>query len=150
MYKKILVPLSGTKNDEAMLKHVLELAKLAGASVMLIMMHRVIKSDDPFMEKIQMEVGSEGHRLKQKAETYLPELEETLGRHGIDVTAEFLVVEGAEADEIVAYAVEKGCDLIALSNRERGGVGSWFFSNLEEKVKRRSSLPLLLVAQPKE
>jgi hypothetical protein len=30
------------------------------------------------------------------------------------------------------------------------GVGRWFFLNIEEKVKRRSSLPVLLVAEPKD
>jgi hypothetical protein len=30
------------------------------------------------------------------------------------------------------------------------GVGRWFFLNLEEKVKRRSSVPVLLVAGVKD
>jgi nucleotide-binding universal stress UspA family protein len=147
MYKKILVPLDGTKNDEAVLEHVQRLARETGAALLLIQLFRVIRSKDPFMERIQVEVGSAGHRAKEKAEVYLPELEKSIGEKGIDVSTEFLIVHEPEADEIVKYAQEHECDLIALTNVERTGLGSWFFSSIEEKVKKRSSLPVLMVAE---
>jgi nucleotide-binding universal stress UspA family protein len=60
------------------------------------------------------------------------------------------VATEAEADAIVKYAEEQECDLIALANQQSMGVGRWFFLNIEEKVKRRSSLPVLLVAGHKD
>ena len=146
MYKKILVPLDGTKNDEVVVEHVRRLAKDSGSAVIFIQVYRVVKDTDPFMQSIQMEAGSAGFRAKEKAAAYLPELEQSFARDGIEASWEFLVAEGPEADEIVRYADENHCDLIALTNQARTGLGRWFFTNIEEKVKRRSSLPLLLVA----
>jgi nucleotide-binding universal stress UspA family protein len=146
MYKKILVPLEGTENDSGILAHVRQLAKTVGAAVVLLQLHRVIKDDDPFMKSVQVEVGSAGYLKKEKAESYLAELEQSFLQDGIEVSKEFIVAEEAEADAIVKYAAEKECDLIALANQQSKGVGRWFFLNIEEKVKRRSSVPVLLVA----
>lgn len=150
MYKKILVSLEGTENDKVILAHVRHLAKNVGAAVALMQLHRVIKDDDPFMKSVQVEVGSSGYRKKEKAETYLAKLEQSFVQDGIDVSREFLVATEAEADAIVKYAEEQECDLIALANQQSMGVGRWFFLNIEEKVKRRSSLPVLLVAGHKD
>jgi nucleotide-binding universal stress UspA family protein len=146
MYKRILVPMDGTESDGIVLAHVRRLAKALGASVKLILLFRVIKSEDPFFKNVQMETGASGYMAKERAETYLPELEASLREEGVEATAEFLIVEEPEADEIVRYAEEKDCDLIAMANPERTGIGRWFFSSIEERVKRRSPLPLLLVS----
>ena len=150
MYKKVLVPLEGTENDLVVLEHIRYLAKNVGAAVVLIQLHRVLQDSDPFMQRVQMEVGSVGYIKKEKAETYLAELEQSFLRDGIAVSKEFLVSTESEADTIVKYAESKECDLIALTNQQSSGLGRWFFLNIEEKVKRRSSLPVLLVAGPKD
>jgi nucleotide-binding universal stress UspA family protein len=103
------------------------------------------KADDPFERQMQMEEGSSGYRAKLRAETYLPQLEESLRAQGVSVSAEFLVVEEPEAQAIVRYAQENNFDLIALANRERSPIGSFFFGNIEEKVRRRSTIPVLFV-----
>jgi nucleotide-binding universal stress UspA family protein len=150
MYKKILIPLEGTENDEIVLEHVRHLAGHVGAAVVLMQLHRVIKDDDPFMKGIQTEPGSSAHQKKEKAEPYLAGLERSFLQDGIATSSEFIVVTEPEAEAIVRYAEEKQCDLIALANQQSMGVGRWFFLNIEEKVKRRSSLPVLLVAEPKD
>ena len=148
MYKKILVPLDGTENDQVVLEHVRDLAKALGSSLILIQLFRVIKSEDPFFKNVQMETGASGSLAKEKAAAYLPALAETIKSEGVDVSTQFLIVDEPEADEIVKYALDNDCELIALTNQERTGIGRWFFANIEEKVKRRSSLPVLLVARP--
>lgn len=149
MYKKILVPLEGSENDEIVLEHVRRMARQSAAVLVLIQLHRVLKEHDEGLRKIQMEIGSAGYSKKEKAEAYLAELEQSFRKDGIEVLKEFLVSAEPEADTIVKYAEEKGCDLVALTSQHRTGLGRWFFLNIEEKVKRRSSLPLLLVAGPK-
>ena len=150
MYKKILVPLEGTQNDQVVLEHVRLMAKNFGAALAVIKLHRIIKDSDPFIQRVQMEVGSIGYDKGEKAEAYLAELERSLHQDGIDVSKEFLVTTDSEAEAIVKYAEEKGCDLIALTNQQTTGLGRWFFLNIEEKVKRRSSMPVLLVAGSKD
>jgi len=150
MYKKILVPLDGSTNDEVVLDHVKKMAKEFGSSLTLILLYRLARVDEPFDRQMQMEEGSSGWRAKGKAETYLPELEKIFAKEGIQVSTEFLVTEQPEADAIVKYAEDYGFDLIALTNRERSPVGSFFFGNIEEKVRRRSTLPVLFVSARKQ
>lgn len=145
MYNKILVPLDGSKSDEVVIRHLAALAREFKSSLTLILIYRLAKADDPFERQMQMEEGSSGYRAKLRAETYLPQLEESLRAQGVEVSAEFLVVEEPEAQAIVRYAQEKKFDLIALANRERSPIGSFFFGNIEEKVRRRSTIPVLFV-----
>jgi nucleotide-binding universal stress UspA family protein len=150
MYKKILVPLDGSKNDEVVLEHVKRLAKELGAALTLILLHRLTPAEDPFEKQMQMEEGSWGYKAKERAKVYLPQLEESLGREGIQIETEFLTVEEPEADAIVEYADKNDFDLIILANRTRSPIGRFFFGNIEEKVRRRSSLPVLFVSRPKD
>jgi len=147
MYRKILVPLDGTKSDEAVLEHVKRLALDMQASLTLVLLHRVATSDDPFDKQMQMEDGSSGWRARKKAESYLPELEKQIRAEGIEVATQFLVVDEPVADAIVKYAQDNGFDLIALANRERSPIGAFFFGNIEDKVRRRSTLPVLFVSE---
>ncbi|MFZ5864844.1 MAG: universal stress protein [Thermodesulfobacteriota bacterium] len=149
MYKKMLVPLDGSENDEVVLDHVKRLAKEFGASVEVIMLFRLAPADDPFERNVQMEDGSLGWKAKRKAESYLPQVESALAEERIPVNTEFLVVEQPEADAIVKYAEDKGCDLIVFANRERSPLGRFFFGNIEEKVRRRTTLPVLFVSARK-
>jgi nucleotide-binding universal stress UspA family protein len=147
MYKKILVPLDGSKNDDVVLEHVRILAREWQASVTLILVYRMAKSDDPFEKQMQMEDGASGYRAREKARTYLPLLEESLKKEGIKISTEFLVSDSPTADAIVAYAAQNQFDLIALTSRDRSPVGSFFFGNIEDKVRRRSPLPVLFVPE---
>jgi nucleotide-binding universal stress UspA family protein len=150
MYGKILVPLDGTENDEIVLEHVKGLAREHGAELTLLQLYRVVKVHEPSLKRIQTEVGSAGYRAKQKAEAYLAKLEKSMEKEGLQVCTAFLVVENPEADEIVNYAEENDFDLIALANQERTGVSRWFFGSIEEKVRRRSSLPVLFVSRRRQ
>jgi len=147
MYKKILVPLNGTGNDEIVLDHVKGLAREYGVELRLFQLHRIMKSDEAYMRKVQTEVGSPAYRAKEKAEDYLGELEQSIEKEGLRVSTVFLVVENPEAGEIVKYAEENDFDLIALTNQERTGVSRWFFGSIEEKVRKRSSLPVLFISR---
>lgn len=146
MYKNILVPLDGSANDNVVLEHVKRLAKEFGASVIAIMLFRLAPADDPFEKNVQMEDGSLGWKAKRKAESYLPQVESALAEERIPVKTEFLVVEQPEPEAIVKYAEEKACDLIVFANRERSPIGRFFFGNIEEKVRRRTTLPVLFVS----
>jgi len=149
MYKKLLVPLDGSGNDEVVLEHVKKLAKEFDATVTLIMLHRLAPAEDAFEKQMQLEDGASGWRAKRKAETYLPHVEHVMLEAVIRVNTEFLLVEEPEADAIVKYAEKQGCDLIVFANRERSPIGRFFFGNVEEKVRRRTSLPVLFVSARK-
>ena len=95
MYTKILVPLDGTPNDEIVLEHVKGLAREHGSELTLLQLHRIMKADEPYMKRVQTEVGSAGYLAKQKAEAYLAELEKSMQKEGFQVSTVFLMVESA-------------------------------------------------------
>lgn len=147
MYKKLLVPLDGSKNDDAVLEHVKILALDWGAAVTLIQLFRLARAEDPFERQVQMEEGSSGYRARERARVYLPRCEELLRGSGVVVSSEFLATEDPEADAIVRYSEEGRFDLIVLANQDRSAIGRLFFGNIEERVRRRSSLPVLFIPQ---
>ncbi len=149
MFNKILVPLDGSTNDDIVLEHVKKLAKEFGSTATLILLFRLTPSDDPLEKQMQLEEGSSGWRARGKAEKYLPELQKALADEGVQANTEFLVVEQPEADAIVKYSEDNNFDLIVLANRERSPIGRFFFGNIEEKVRRRTSLPVLFVSARK-
>jgi nucleotide-binding universal stress UspA family protein len=149
VYKRILVPLDGSRNDAAVLEHIKTLARDWGATVKLIQLFRLAKAEDPFERQVQMEEGSSGYRARERAKIYLPRVEESLRSAGIDASSEFLATEELEADAIVRCAEEGLFDLIVLANQDRSAIGRFFFGNIEERVRRRSSLPVLFVPQPR-
>lgn len=67
MFKKMLVALDGSENDQVVLDHVKRLAKEFGAAVEVIMLFRLAPADDPFERNVQMEDGSLGWKAKRKA-----------------------------------------------------------------------------------
>ncbi len=147
MYKKILAPLDASPNDEIVVQHLKRLAKEFGAAVTLLMLYRLAVSDDPLERQLQIEEGSSGWRAKMKAEKYLPELQKGFTAEGIPVCTEFLIVEQSEPEAIVTYAEKYQFDLIVFANRERSPIGRFFFGNIEEKVRRRTKLPVLFVSR---
>lgn len=135
--------MDGSKNDDVVTEHLAVLAGEFKSSLTLILIYRLAQADDPFEKQMQMEEGSSGSRAKLRAEAYLPQLEESLRARGVKVSTEFLVVQEPEAQAIVKYAKENDFDLIALANGDRSPIGSFFFGNIEEKVRRRSTIPVL-------
>ncbi len=115
MYKKILVPLGGSKNDEVVLGRARDLAQEFEAAVTLIMVYRLASSYHPFELVKEMEEGSSGWRAKRMAEKYLPEAEKTVAVDHIRVNTEFCVVEQPEDEAIVKYAEEHDFDLIMFA-----------------------------------
>src|SRR2546423_13785586 len=102
MYRRILVPLEHSDYDDAILTHVRELARLCGASVVLIHVA------DGWAARNQHQLV-----LRQSAEMkydreYLEARADSLEAAGID--AECVLAGGDPGPEIAAAAVREGCD----------------------------------------
>jgi len=68
MYQRILIPLEREGATEAHLQHASALATQIGAEVIPLRVITVVPSEDYFMQRIQVEEGSEGARGKADAE----------------------------------------------------------------------------------
>ena len=151
MYKKILVPLDGSKLAESVLPHVESLATCSpGAEVMLVSVtervtgFRVVDDySEPSGERLAPEAVGKQERAARK---YLGRIAKDLEAKGIKVLTEVLL--GKPAEEITLFATNEGCDLIVMASHGRSGPSRWAHGSVAEKVFRANCAPLLLVRAP--
>ena len=165
MYKKILVPLDGSKLAECALPHAEELAKGCGSAevILVSVTERVqgfrvlegagqpiakptggwLESSQPLGERLVPEAF--GKKEKQ-AQRYLDRIAKKLGAKGFNVTTEVLLWKPAEA--IVGYAKQAGCDLIVMASHGRSGPSRWAYGSVADKVLRSSCIPVLMIRAP--
>jgi nucleotide-binding universal stress UspA family protein len=165
MYKKILVPLDGSKLAECALPHAQELARGCDtAEVVLVSVtervqgYRAVEgSTVPFVlsgggfgSAIQpppQRLVPEAFGKKEKqAERYLGRIAEKLQSKGVKVHTEVLFWPPAEA--IASYAEQNGADIIVMSSHGRSGPSRWAHGSVADKVLRASCVPILMVRAP--
>ncbi|MBI4180327.1 MAG: universal stress protein [Chloroflexi bacterium] len=158
MFQKIVVPLDGSKLAECVLEHVEQLTNNGKTSeVVLVSVTEsitgvVARTDDARLSRPLMAVPSTTEtpvsigKKQQQAEKYLDKIAHRLDKKGIKVHFEVLI--GNPAEEIVRYAQENGCGLIALASHGRSGVSRWAFGSVADKILRASSVPVLIVKVP--
>jgi nucleotide-binding universal stress UspA family protein len=147
MYRKILVALEGKEADEAVLAHIQPLAAQMQAEVILLRVITIANDDDPtgMARQFQLEVGSSGWRRRNKAIVHLARLERRLRRGRLLVETALVIGSQSEADEIVFYAAEHDCDLIAMASDSRPWYRRWINPGPVGGVQRKATLPTLFV-----
>jgi nucleotide-binding universal stress UspA family protein len=161
MYKKILVPLDGSKLAECALPHTEELAKGCGnEEVMLISVTEKVQgrtrapeaqelyrtSDRPELQGAGSEITVTFGKKQRQAQRYLDRVAKAMETKGIKVRTEVLFWPPAEA--IAAYAEDNGADIIVMSSHGRSGPSRWAHGSVADKVLRASRVPVLIVRAP--
>ena len=137
MYKRILVPVENSSYDEAILRHVRDLAKLTGASVLLIHVADGFAARNAKQLKLR---ESEEMRLDLE---YIELKAEELKRDGIE--AESLLAGGEPSREIADAAEREGCDLIAMSTHGHRWLKDLLYGSVASEVRHITRVPVLLV-----
>jgi len=135
MFKKILVPLDGSKLAEGILPRVEWLAKIHDAEVTLLRV--ALAHTFPGMDPIQHQVN-----VVREAEEYLARVEENM--KGVGVKVNSVVRYGHDAQEIVDHAKDRTFDLIAMSTHGRTGVTQFVLGSVASKVIHTTNVPILL------
>jgi nucleotide-binding universal stress UspA family protein len=147
MYRKILIALQGKETDEAVLAHVQTLAAQAKAEVTLLWVITVADDDGGGLgRQFQLEIGSNGWRRKNQADSYLPQLERRLRQAGVRVETALVIGTRSEAGEIVSYAAENGHDLIAMASDSRPWYRRWLGGSPANGVLRQATVPALFIS----
>jgi len=151
MYKKILVPLDGSKLAECALPHAEELAKCCDTEkVILVSVTERIQGYSALADSNQLtgrRIVPEAVGKKEKqAQRYLGRIAKAMEAKGIKVDTEVLL--GDPAGEIVIYAKHPGCDLIVMSSHGRSGISRWTQGSVTDRVFRGSPVPVLMVRAP--
>lgn len=144
-YKRILVPLDGSRLAEQVLEDVK--AVVPNKNDCLITLLRVV---EPLLHGYLVDYisakqyKSAEERNESDAKDYLISTAEELTRAGMRVEVE-LIVGGAADEAILDYAKENSIDLIIMSTHGRSGVHRWIFGSVTQRVLRHSPVPILIV-----
>ncbi len=141
MYKRVVVPLDGSRLAEGIVPFLLGIAGPLDLEVVLL---RVVTPIPPTVIEASrhVEVEDVEGRLAE-ARRYLAPIAESLASRGIRVRTE--ARHGEPVTEILACAREVGADLIAMTTHGRTGLGRLLFGSVAEAVLRQAEIPVLLM-----
>lgn len=161
MYKKILVPLDGSKLAECAIPHAVELAKGCDTEeVILISVTEQIRgltrapeayeryrtSDDIGVQGAGSRIMVTFGKLEKQAQRYLSRIAKKLEAKGIKVYKEVLLWPPAEA--IASYAEQNSVDIIVMASHGRSGPSRSAHGSVAKKVLKISRVPVLMVRAP--
>ncbi|MGD0626555.1 MAG: universal stress protein [Thermodesulfobacteriota bacterium] len=135
MFKKILVPLDGSKLAEGILPRVEWLAKIHDGEVTLLRV--ALAHTFPGTDPVQHQVN-----VVREAEEYLAKVEANLKSVGVKVNS--VVRYGHDAQEIIDHARDRNFDLIAMSTHGRSGLTQFILGSVANKVIHNGTVPILL------
>jgi nucleotide-binding universal stress UspA family protein len=140
MFKKILVPLDGSEIAAKVLPKVADLAKLMKAKVTLL--HVCYSGVGAFAGEASPGVIRAEEAQEQKfCATFLAKAGKELQDQGLEVN--WVCKDGVPARQIIAFAQDKGYDLIALGTHGAGEV-AWYMGGVADKVASHATVPVLL------
>ncbi len=140
MFKKILVPLDGSEIAAKILPKVVEVAKTFKAKVTLL--HVCYSGVGAFAgEASPGVIRAEEAQEKKFCSTFLAKAGKELKDQGLDV--DWACEDGVPARQIVAFAQDKGYDLIALGTHGAGEV-AWYMGGVADRVATHATVPVLL------
>jgi nucleotide-binding universal stress UspA family protein len=143
MYKKILLPLDGSKRAEAILPHVENMAVRYGARVIILIVEEpaiqleldeVINAERYLEERAQMRKNITAYATK-----IIKQLKDK------DVSADFLIGRGPVAQSIVKTAAKENIDLVAMASHGRSGWTRTFYGSVAAGVLQNIDRPILMI-----
>ena len=140
MYKKILVPLDGSKPSEAAFAEALRFAGEEGARLTLLF---VCESLQYILLEGPVDLSAS---IRRNGEAILGEA--ALKARAAGVPADSAVVDAGDrrvAEAIVDEARRSGADLIAIGTHGRRGIQHLVLGSVAEDVLRRATTPVLLL-----
>jgi nucleotide-binding universal stress UspA family protein len=145
VYKKILVPLDGSKLAECALEHVKTIA--IGCNVPEVVLFRVVEPNlaitDALAEGATMYNGL-NDEIQKAAENYITGITiQYKSETGVDVRS--ALAYGNAANEILEYVKNNHVDLIVMTTHGRSGISRWLFGNVADRVSHHSTVPVLIV-----
>jgi len=138
MFEHLLIPLDGSTLAEAVLPAARQLALRFHSRVTLL---HLIEQNAP-----QAVHGDRHLTNHDEARAYLEEVAQRA--FPAETATEFHVhTEAVDrvARSIVAHAVELGSDLIVMCTHGQGGLHSWLYGSIAQRVTAQGSVPVLLV-----
>ncbi|WP_428851444.1 universal stress protein [Imbroritus primus] len=148
MYSRLLVPIDGSPTAHLALEHASTLARLSGATVVLLHVIEAteyshgFESATVYFNEVRPGFLAMGQALLDKAASQLQQ-------DGVAVETVLVESKGSRVSELVAAQVETSrCDLVILGTHGRRGVNRFLLGSDAEQVARIASVPVMLVRAP--
>jgi nucleotide-binding universal stress UspA family protein len=142
--RRVLVPLDGSNESEAILTQALALAGNGATQFDIVRVYPYptgfASSYLPHTAQVNSDVFETG---RTAAAEYVEEKAATLSERGISATGH-IVTEREPAAGILHFAEQSGTDLIAMSTHGRGGVSRLVLGSVTDKVIRGTQIPILV------
>ncbi len=142
MFNKILVALDHSKADDALLPRVKELARLAGAEILLLHV------STGWAAQWQKNLNLSDSLEIQEDRAYLDGIGRMLETEGFRVATRHAA--GKPSRQILEYARAEGCDLIAMTTHGHRLLHDLIYGETIEPVRHESEIPLFLVRAPRQ
>ena len=142
MYRKILIPLENSAADDVIVAHVTPLAKLIGASILLVHVA------DGFVARYQEMLNLSDSEEIVKDRAYLERRAMELAEQGIRV--DYRLERGEPSKVILNLVEETGCDLVAMATHGHKFLGDLIFGTVAEHLRHRTDVPILMIRAPKK
>lgn len=147
---KVLVPLDGSKEGEAIIPYIEEIASRIKLEVILL---QVLARGYGFLSYDVDLTAEQMESDEASAAAYLNRVASRLKAKGMAVITAAILSERIEpsnpAEEIIRFADEQQVDVTAMTTHGRSGVGRQVFGSVAERILREGNTPLMLVRSPK-
>jgi len=155
MFKKILVPLDGSRFASRAIKYSIEIAQRFDAEIILIQVNKpttpLTASDglrtgmqSPTATKVAVQMAlDEDKRNVSKAKRYLSRKVREL--KGKKLACSYHVTIGNPAESIILYARKKKIDLIIMTSHGKSGIVRAVMGSVADEVVRNAGKPVLVI-----
>lgn len=155
MFKRILVPLDGSKFSSRALIYAHEIADNFDSEIILL---RVVEparpmavaggtfgaTESPQAAKISMEVALEEEKRHVEQATKYLQRKTRIGRCD-QARCKYQVKVGVPGEQIIKVAKDEKVDLVVMSEHGRGGIKRAILGSVADEVIRKSTNPVLVI-----
>ncbi len=151
MYKKIMVPLDGSKLAECVFPHLEAVIKGCGSPPEVVVVQAVEPLSVPYGREVSQftsleQVQAFETHQKKEAEQYLKEIVARLKKTGINAKAD--VIYGKASHVLSDYATKNDVDLVIIATHGRSGISRWVWGSVADRLLRSVRVPVLMIRAP--
>ena len=144
LFSRIVIPLDGSEKSTAVLPYIRELAKLLYCEIFLIQVveagtHVRTIGGMNYVRFSERDISSTKTAMKKYLEGVCTDLALTKAKVSCEVRV------GDAALEILKFADEKGCTLLAISSHGHSGIEAWAMGSITSKIVEVSKQSVWLV-----
>ena len=140
MYQRILIAIENSGADRTVLDHVERLAKLCGASLLLVHVA------DGWVARHYDELALRESEEMKEDRAYLEKIQAELESRGFTTRAHLAM--GDPATELVRVALAEHVDLIAMSTHGHRLLNDIIRGSTADRVRHNVSIPVLMIKAP--